>query len=808
MKLRDFFATHGNVGMVLIPAFAAGCAVLQIQAQLPARHEAFWLPLAGGILWFWPVSARMGYGGVGRRLGFVLLAVAVGFFYAAWRAEQRLAQGLDPLWEGRDVIVSGRVVGLPEVTPSGWHLTLAVAATQTPGFRSPALVRLGWYAPADARRPGQSTPSVHGGECLQVHVRLHRPWSTVNPAGFDYQAWLLERGVVAVGNVRAVSWLASSACEGAARAQLDRWREQIRERLLAVLDDAPYAGVVVALAVGEQAAIPAEQWRVFRLTGTTHLFSVSGLHITLFASLVFALIHLLWRCFPHWSLRVPAGRAATLPGMLAATLYALLAGLGIPAQRTLLMLLTAGISRLLLRRMPPAGVLSMALLVVLLIDPWAALSPGFWLSFAAVALLLWSTAGRVSRPARWRQWLHAQGVVTLGLLPLLLVLFHEVSWVSPLANAFAIPAISLVAVPLALLAAVVPDMAVLAHLCVQAVMLGLKGLSAGTQGVWHGASPSLGMLLLALVGMGVLLLPRGFPGRWLGAWLFLPLIFPRLPTPMPGEAWLTVLDVGQGEALAVRTARHTLLVDGGPRFVSGEDAGARIVAPWLWAQGITQVDGLVVTHDDLDHSGGVASLLASHRPDWLLTPLAGQDPHTLGQAGRDILAQRPDARVCQAGMRWQWDGVLFSVLHPPAHHFAVSGYGDNDRGCVLRVEAGGRSALLSADIESLSERNLAERGMLAPVDVLVVPHHGSRSSSSLAFLQALQPRVAVMPVGHRNRYGHPHAEVLARYRALHIPVWRTDQEGAVTLKLTAAGVALARARQSQPRYWLIAPLGP
>lgn len=787
-------------------AFAAGCACLQTQAQGPDFRFLLFLPLSGAALWLWHANVRLERGrrlGVG--VGVVVLAAVLGFFYAAWRAELRLAQGLDAAWEGRVLGFTGRVVGLPEVQPGGMHIVMASVHAQTPGFRPPAQVRLGWYA-----RPGQALPEVRGGDCLRVQARLNSPWSTVNPAGFDYQAWLLERGIVVSGGVHSAQILPSSACAGGARAWLDRWRGEIRARLQAALGDAPYAGVVVALAVGEQAAIPAAQWRVFRLTGTTHLFSVSGLHITLFASLVFALTNLLWRRFPRLSLRVPARRAAIVPGMLAATGYALLSGFGLPAQRTLFMLLTAGSAALLLRRMPPSGVLAVALFVVVLIDPWAALSPGFWLSFAAVALLLWSAAGRITQVPWWRQWLHVQAVVTLGLLPLLLALFHEVSWVSPLANAFAIPVISLLAAPLSLLAAIGPGVAWLAHACVQGVMLGLNGLSAWPQAAWHGASPSWGVLLLSLVGTGVLLLPRGFPGRWLGALLFLPLLFPRLVVPMPGEAWLTVLDVGQGEALVVRTAHHTLLLDSGPRFSSGEDAGARIVAPWLWAQGITQVTGLVLSHDDLDHSGGVAALLESHRPDWVLTPLAGQDVRTLGQAGQHMLARRPDALTCRAGLRWQWDGVAFSVLHPPMHQFAMRGYGDNDRGCVVRVDAGGKSALLSADIESLSERNLAERGVLAPVDVLVVPHHGSRSSSSLAFLRALQPQWAVIPVGHRNRYGHPHGEVLARYRDLGIPVWRTDREGAVTVKLSGAGVEVESARRAQPRYWLTppAPRGP
>jgi competence protein ComEC len=283
--------------------------------------------------------------------------------------------------------------------------------------------------------------------------------------------------------------------------------------------------------------------------------------------------------------------------------------------------------------------------------------------------------------------------------------------------------------------------------------------------------------------------------------MFLPLFFPRLPTPAVGAAWLTVLDVGQGEAVLVRTARHALLVDAGPRFTSGEDAGARVVAPALWQQGVNRLDGLVLTHDDMDHTGGAISLLQSHRPSWLLTSLAGVSAQSLGEIGQSVRRVRPDALACRAGQTWTWDGVRFDVLHPPAHHYANSGYGDNDRGCVIRVQTARFSALLAADIERLSEMNLQERDVLAPADVLVAPHHGSLSSSTPAFLAAVRPRWIVIPVGHRNRYGHPHPEVLARYRATGATLARTDRDGAVTLRLQGDKIEMERARESQKRYW-------
>lgn len=780
-----------------ILAFAAGCAWLQTRPELPRPSWAWCLPLAALLLAWRPMGPGHGWLSVLRRAGLLSLALLAGFLYADWRADLRLAHGLDPLWEGRDMVLVGRVAGLPEEVPRGTQFVLDVTRVNTPGAGPPPSLRLGWYAYGD-----DPPPRLMGGDCLVLAVRLHRPHGNLNPGGFDYEAWLLERGLRATGTVQ--SFLGSAGdCPGRARAALDRGREWVRGHLRRALGDAPYAGVVAALAVGDQNAVPPDQWTLFRQTGTSHLFSVSGLHITLFAALVQALVRRIWRCLPRLNLALPARRAGIALGLTAAGAYALLAGFGIPAQRTLYMLSGAAVAAWLDRRASPSRLLAAALLAVVLADPWAALAPGFWLSFGAVAALLWAGAGRLEPQPAWRTWVQAQWAVTLALTPLLLALFHEVSLVSPLANAVAIPAISLVAVPLSLLAAALPwePLAHLAHTVVWGVMACMKWLAALPQPVFHAAAPGPAALILGLMGAAVLLLPRGFPARWLGLVMCLPLFFPRLPVPAPGEAWLTVLDVGQGEAVTVRTATRTLLVDAGPRFASGDDAGARTVAPYLWSLGINRLDGLVLTHDDLDHSGGVAALLASHRPGWFLSPLAGVGRASLGEAGRAILAARPDALVCRAGQFWTWDGVRFTVLHPPARQYAMAGYADNDRGCVIRVEAGGHSALLAADIERLSEMNLAERGVLGPSDVLVVPHHGSKTSSTAGFLAAVRPRLAVIPVGHRNRYGHPHAEVLARYREMGSPVLRTDRVGAVSVKMGGWGLFVETARDKERRYW-------
>ena len=774
-------------------AFAVGAAWLQTRPGLPALAWIAALPLLGLALVIprWPGFPWL------RPLGLVLLAALCGFFYAAWRADLRLAHTLPAAWEGRDAVLTGRVLGLPETAPNGLRFVFDTDRVNTPGAVLPARIQLGAFV-----RPGETPPPLKAGDCLQLTARLYRPHANLNPGGFDYQAWLLERDIRATGHLVGMP-LNTTGCAGSARAALDRARDAIRQHLQAGLGDAPYAGVVVALAVGDQDAIPASQWTLFRQTGVSHLFSVSGLHITLFSALVFAAVGWIWRRIPPLNLRVPAQRAGIGLGLAAAAGYAALAGFGIPAQRTLFMLAGAAVVALLDRTPSPSRLLAAALAAVVLIDPWAALAPGFWLSFGAVAALLFAGMGSRQPKPVWRAWIEAQWAVTLALTPLLLALFHEVSLVSPLANAVAIPLVSLGAVPLALLASVLPWAwpAQLTHLVVAGVMAFLEQLAALPHPVYNGASPGPAALALALAGAGLLLLPRGFPARWLGLVLCLPLFWPRLPMPEPGALWLTVLDAGQGEAVLVRTRHHALVVDTGPRYASGEDAGARVVAPALWHLGINRLDGLVVSHDDIDHAGGAASLIASHRPDWLLTSLAGLPRAQLSDPGSRLLDAAPRALACQAGQTWQWDGVNFQVLHPPAHQYAHPGYGDNDRSCVLRIDTANGSVLLPGDVERLSEMNLLERRMPLKADVLVAPHHGSRSSSTPDFLAAVAPRLVVIPVGHRNRFGHPHPEILARYRALGAEIARTDRHGAVEIRLGPEGMRVVRAVDVERRYW-------
>ena len=715
--------------------------------------------------------------------GLGLIALAAGFYYAAGRADLRLADRVDPRWVGLSAPATGMVEGLPQATAYGWRFVLHVVQDENGILpqRLQVMSASKWL----------SMPPK-GGDCLRLNLRVRPPHASQNPGVADMEAWLFERGIRGFATATGPVEIAHG-CDSGLRAYVDTLRHRLREGMLRRFVDAegkimPYAGVAIALAVGDQNAIPDAQWRLFRMTGVTHLMSISGLHITLLSGLMYALVYALWRRVAWLTLRVPAVKAAALAGLLLAVVYTLLSGFGIPAQRTLYMIAVM-VSGVWLGLAPsPSRVLAAALAVVVLIDPWASLSAGFWLSFMAVAALFYAGAGRLRPPRWWRAWALTQWVASLALLPLLLMLFHEFSLVSPLANTFAIPVISLLVVPLAMLSALLPwdGLATLTHSVISTVMWGLEILASWPQPVWHIGEASGAALFLAVIGLIYLLLPGAFPRRFLGLVLLLPMLWPTDDRPPEGALRVETLDVGQGLAVLVSTARHTLLFDTGPAF-ENSDAGQRIIAPRLWAMGLRRLDGLIVSHSDSDHSGGAVSLEAAFQPVW---SLYGQ-PRVGSRQVR-----------CAAGQIWQWDGVRFEVLHPPAHWAENPYFSNNDRSCVVRVESAWGSVLLVADIERLGELELLEnqRERLSST-ALLVAHHGSRGASSERWVAAVRPSEAIISVGRHNAFGHPHSEVLGRYRDVGSRVWRTDRAGAIRLDFLREGPLVRSWRDERRRYW-------
>ncbi|CDG82826.1 DNA internalization-related competence protein ComEC/Rec2 [Janthinobacterium agaricidamnosum] len=794
-----------------ILGFVAGAALLQTRAVLPGQATMLACSVAAVLillLWRGPLRAA-------------LAGLVLGFCWAALLAQFALAPQLAKEDEGQDITLVGTIDSLPYHFAQGVRFNFAVERvhgdTRAPA-RVPPRIALSWYAGfRDTVAGATQVGDVQPGERWQLTVRLQRPHGNANPHAFDYEVWLLEQGLRATGyvrpghkNRRIDSFVFSPGN------LVERSRAALRERIMRSLDGKPYAGVIVALVVGDQRAIAQSDWKVFNRTGISHLISISGLHITMIAGL-FALIasHLWRRSFftgRQLPLILPAQKVAALAGVLAALLYVLLAGFGVPAQRTLYMLIVVAIALWSGRITNVSHVLCSALGLVVLLDPWAVLWPGFWLSFGAVAIILYATVGRtvrrpdplLSRGQRLRDKLmlgaHTQYVVTLGLVPLTMLLFSQVSLVSPVANALAIPLISLVVTPLSLAGSLLPaplsgGLLWLAHAIVQGLAMLLEWLGAYRFAVWSGPAPPWWSFCWALTGTLWMLAPRGWPHRWLGALSWIPLLTALPAHPPDGQLWVTAFDVGQGMALLIETGHHRLLYDTGPFYSPDSDGGNRVIVPYLKARGIDTLDGMIVSHSDADHAGGALSLLDNLRVGWVLSSLWPYHP---------IVQAAARHRHCVAGQGWSWDGVRFEMLHPLPASYDDAALKSNARSCTLKISVAGQSMLLAGDIEAVQEAQLLMRArdQLA-ADVLLAPHHGSGTSSTAGFLAAVHPGLAIFQVGHRNRYQHPKPEVYQRYGELGIRRLRTDESGALTLRFGAgsAGIEVEEYRREHRRYW-------
>ncbi len=772
-----------------ILAFAAGVWVLQQQAALPGWNVLAGLAAVSAGLTFAVLKLRFG----GRRALAVMAAALAGFAWAAALGQARLADALPEANEGRDIRVTGVVAGLPQAYENGVRFDFAVESSDA---AVPSRISLAWYRGWRLEESDEwhALQELHAGERWQLVVRLKRPHGNLNPQGFDYEAWLFERGVRATGYVRADDGNRRLAAFVARPAYgVERLREAVRARFLRALPEHDYAGVLVALAVGDQRAIDGGLWQLFARTGISHLMSISGLHVTMVAALGAWLVSFFWRRRPALMLRLPAQKAAAAAGWATAFAYCLLAGFGVPAQRTLFMLSVVALALWLGRAASGSRVLALALLLVLLADPWAVLSAGFWLSFGAVALLFFVSSGRLA-PRHWlAEWGRAQWAVTLGLIPALLALFQQFSLVSPIANAVAIPVVSFVVTPLALIAAVLPfdALLLLAHQILAGLMAFVEWLAGLPLAVWQQHAPPVWAVGLAALGCAWLLLPRGFPARGVGALLIFPLVLVEPARPAVGELRLTVLDVGQGLAVHAQTASHDLVYDTGPQFSPDANSGNRILLPYLRAAGVRRLDGLILTHEDKDHSGGALSLLDGLPVAWTSSSLP--DDHPFREA--------PGHRTCIDGQAWEWDGVRFEMLHPEATGYASAKRKSNDMSCVLKVSSAYGSALLTGDIETISEQALSKRqGERLRADVLLAPHHGSRTSSSPEFLAAVGAETVVFPVGYRNRFRHPNEAVWRRYEETGAQLLRTDRDGAVTVEF-AVPRRLTFERAARRRYW-------
>ncbi len=707
-------------------------------------------------------------------IAFSLLGLSVGI----WQAKQLLQWRLPTQLIKKDVKVTGVIASIPKKSPLGVSFIFHVQRFQTHAVN--IKIKLTWY---------QHPPTLIAGQYWQFTVRLKPPHGLHNPGGFNYQRWLFANGIRATGYIvnRAQHQLLKSTLS------LNKIRQQVQSTISHAINNHPLAAIIAALTTGSRSLMQANTWQVFQRTGTSHLIAISGLHVGFVASVAFLLMTWIWRCNTKLLLIIPAQRAAAVTAMLVAILYGLLAGMSLPTQRAVIMIIVLMCGQLLYRPMASWRRLLLAFGIVVLWHPFSLSAASFWLSFSAVGIIIYTTCHRYPGYRGFINGLRLQLIIFCALLPLTLWFFQKISLILFFANLIAIPWVGFIIVPLALLATITLAINIhaaqhlfqLTALLLKPLWLLLQWMSNWPGAVWYHVLPSSITLALSIAAILILFAPAGLPGRWLGLLGLLPLFFMRVAKPVEHAVWLTLLDVGQGLAVVIQTQHHAMIYDTGPRYPTGFDAGQSIVVPYLQHQAITKIDVMMISHGDNDHIGGAQAILKALPVKKILTSVPKRFTHHV-------------ANTCAKGQHWQWDGIQFQVLSPPAN----TAYQGNNSSCVLKITAAKQSFLLTGDIEQPTEAALVQhaRSQLHAT-VLIAPHHGSKTSSTTAFIKAVAPHYVLFPVGFYNRFGFPSAQVVQKYRAIGAQLFTTAKQGAITIRISPSGQVRLGAAFSRRYYW-------
>ena len=698
----------------------------------------------------------------------------LGLTWAIIYTQHFLNWNLEKSLENQNIIATGQIASLPKTDTKRLSFVFDLDSLNNQPQKTRVL--LSWYN--DYPR----YPQFKVGDKWQLQVRLKRPHSTQNPGEFDYEAYLLQN------HIRATGYVVNNPNNHCLNSiwylhLIDRIRQSWEMKIRNSLTDRTYINFIVALLVGDQNNIDADEWQVLQRTGTIHFLVIAGLHIGFVAGLMFYLGKLLWRLFPCLCLLIPAQEAGAISALTSAILYSALAGFSIPTQRALIMIAVFMVGTLLRRNLVNFYTLLLTAFIILLLNPLSSLTSGFWLSFAAVFFIIYALHGRIQAQHKILRYGRLQWALTLGLLPFTLVLFQQAPLVSFFGNAIAVPWIGFVVIPLCFIGGLLllgnetlgHMVLVITTKAIGLIWLWLEWLASLPIASWQHAISNIWVLLSAILGVLLLLAPRGLPARHVGIIWLLPLFFYIPPTPHYGEIWFTLLDVGQGLASVIRTKNHLLIYDTGPKFFDASDTGATIILPYLKNFALNKIDALVVSHGDADHSGGAKTLINNIPINSVITSVPV------------FFAPHP-ATHCYAGQNWRWDGVDFAFLHPVSNNNDFLG---NNASCVLKISAGKNSILLNGDIETKAETVLVQNaGENLRAKILVAPHHGSQSSSSPTFVTAVQPEYVLFATGYLNRFHFPNNNVVARYQENHTNILNTAFTGAITFKYNAQSLTL------------------
>ena len=738
------------------------------------------LPPVWGILFIFPVIIFVRI----HRLFKLVFMFFIGFYCAWFYAYTYINKTLPEELENSDILIKGIVMDFPERYDDHVRFKLKlidIDNTKGVSWSSSPVIRLSWYKPAQLVKPG---------EIWQLKVKLKRPYGFMNPGGFDYEYWLMRQQINALGYVKESSH--NHQIENSSSYFLQQIRYAVAEKLKQVAPERLY-GLVLALSLGERSALSSKQKNILTRTGTAHLIAISGLHLSLVAGIIFLIARFIWSRFYFLTEKLPASVFASVISFLAVFFYAALAGFSLPTQRALIMIGVLMYAIFSGRQIVFSSVIAISVFIILLFDPFSIIAADFWLSFMAVIFIIYTLSFRINRTRKLTKWIYLQCYLSLALCPLLILWFKQIPVYSVLANMIAIPLIGFVVVPLTLVAMIMLFMLPSISDFIYNLILFISNmnwnylefLSQQQFGVIPVTGPNVFTIVLAIIGALILLMPRGIPARWLGVVWFLPLIFPIIKKPHDSEFDLTLLDVGQGLSAVIQTKEHTLVYDTGARFSERFNIGDAVLVPYLRNNGVDKISMLIISHGDNDHIGGAKSVLSHFETEQILTSVPEKLP-------------LHESQYCSIGQTWEWDDVRFEILHPDLNN-SLSGNNDS---CVLKVTGITGSVLLTGDIEKEAEKALLMRSPeKIDANVLIVPHHGSKTSSTNHFIDAVSPEYAFFPAGYRNRFGFPKQDILFRYENRGIDTRVSYQTGALSVKFRKNGLQLHEFRQDNHHFW-------
>jgi competence protein ComEC len=752
-------------------AFVTGIYCLMQFSWLPSLWVAGFLPILLLFIRFF-TSFRL-----------VLLFFA-GFCWALFRAELALNNSLDPIIEEYDVFIQGIIVSLPQTYADHVRFEINVDEiknTENQRLPSPGIVRLSWYKHSVIPVPG---------EVWQLKVKLKRPYGFMNSGGFDYEGWMLRKGIKATGYVKHNQYNKKIGVRNAHLIQKLRFK---LSNLLKQVIEKPLLGLVLALSLGDRSQLEIDQWKILTRTGTNHLIAISGLHLSLVAGFIYFLAQFFWSRFYYLTQRIPAPIFASVMAFIGAFIYAALAGFALPTQRALIMITVFLTTLYSARQMLFTNVICIAVILVLVLDPFAIMATDFWLSFMAVIFILYITRFRINKHYNLVRWIQLQCMLSIALYPILIFWFLQIPLYSVLANIVAIPVIGFLVVPLSLLALIflypLPSIANHLYNLINEINEQhwdyLELLSQQNNAIIPIAAPNFITLVLAVIGVLIMLIPKGLPARWLSVLFILPILFPYTERLGQGEFDFVLLDVGQGLAAVIHTREHTVVYDTGAKFSERFNISDAVIKPYLRYKGINSISLLIVSHGDNDHIGGAKALIETNTPNKILSSVPSQ-------------LSGFNAEMCQAGQNWIWDGVTFEILHP----LPEGSFTGNNASCVLKVSSNLGSVLLTGDIEKQSERSLINNYPdILHSDILLVPHHGSRTSSTTKFIEAVSPDYAVISAGYRNRFGLPKQDIISKYEAYGVNTYVSYKTGELSAKFRGDGLKIDEFRTKNRHFW-------